>query len=100
MNDRATSVQLSPSEVRAIMDNPHGLCLLMDYADLQHSQAASMLEPGEVEQWPSKRWQYLRERGRKIIDEDPELWGDDIKCAFGLEGHNAKLNAGQRREEE
>ena len=80
----ATSIQMTAGEERAIMDNPHGLLLLMDYADLKYSEAESMLEPGELGGWPTPRWIFLRDKGRSIIAEDPELWNDDIKRAFGL----------------
>ena len=81
-------VTMTFSETLAILNNPYGLRLLMDHADLQYSQAASMLEPGEIEPWPTKRWTALRDKGRKIIAEDPELWDDAIKYAFGFEGAN------------
>ena len=79
------------SETLAILNNPYGLRLLMDHADLQYSQAESMLEPGEIEPWPTKRWTALRDKGRKIIAEDHELWDYAIKCAFGFEVANAEV---------
>ena len=92
MNDRATSVQMTNGEDRAIMDNPHGLRLLMDWQDFQYSQAESMVEPGEIEPWPTARYRFLRERGRKIMAEDLELWDDDIKRAFGFETANVEFS--------
>ena len=85
-------VTMTLSETLAILNNPYGLRLLMDHADLQYSQAASMLEPGEIEPWPTKRWTALRDKGRKIIAEDHELWDYAIKCAFGFEVANAKVS--------
>jgi hypothetical protein len=86
--NNATSIQMTAGEERAIMDNPHGLRLLMDHADLQYTQAESMLEPGECGPWPTPRFEFLRERGRQIMAEDMELWDDDIKRAFGLDVPN------------
>ena len=77
-------VSMTLGETRAILNNPHGLRLLMDHEDFQYCQAESQAEPGEIEPWPTKRFQALREKGRSIIAEDPELWDDDIKREFGL----------------
>ena len=83
-------VSMTPGEVTAIINNPHGLRLLMDWQDFQHCQAESMLGPGDIEPWPTARFTALRDKGRAIIAEDPELWDDDIKRAFGLDGPNDK----------
>lgn len=76
---------LTPGEAKAILDNPYGLRLLMDHADLQYTMASSMLEPGEVGPWPTPRWLALCEQGRAIIAQDPEIWDANIKQAFGFD---------------
>ena len=81
---------ITPSELQYLLSSPHALRLLMDHADLMYSQAVSILEPGEAGLWPTKRWTALRERGRAIIAEDPEIWEDDILRAFGFEAPNIR----------
>ena len=84
-------VSMTIGETKAIFNNPHGLRLLMDWQDFQYCQAESMCEPGEIEPWPTARFTELKEKGRAIIAEDPELWDDDIKRAFGFDMPNADV---------
>jgi len=85
-------VSMTIGETKAIFNNPHGLRLLMDWQDSEYCQAESMCEPGEIEPWPTARFTELKEKGRAIIAEDPELWDDDIKRAFGFDMPNARNN--------
>jgi len=84
-------VSMTLGEIKAILNNPHGLRLLMDWQDFQYCQAESMCEPGEIEPWPTARFTELKEKGRAIIAEDPELWDDDIKRAFGFDMPNVEV---------
>lgn len=76
--------QLTALEQQAILSNPYGLQLLMNYQDQQHSHAACCLEPEDVGPWPTARWTELREMGRKIMAEDLEVWSDDLLQDFGF----------------
>ena len=82
MNRLVTSMTFR--ERQAILNNPEGIRLLLDHIDSEYCQAESMVEPGDIEPWPTKRYQALREQGQSIIAEDPELWNDDIKLFFGF----------------
>jgi len=77
-------VSMKPDEVKAILNNPHGLQLLMDWEDFQYCYAESMLEPDQIEPWPTKHYLNLKEQGKRIIEEDTDIWDDDIKRAFGV----------------
>ena len=84
-------VSMTAGEVTAIINNPHGLRLLMDWQDFQYCQSESIVGLDELEPWPTARFTALRDKGRAVIAEDPELWDDDIKRAFGIDVANAVL---------
>jgi hypothetical protein len=75
---------MTEGEQQAVLSSPHGIRLLMDYEDARHCELGSMEEQGDVEPWPTKRWASLREKGRSIIMEDPEVWEADVKQQFGF----------------
>jgi hypothetical protein len=76
------SKALSASEQQFILSSPEGLALLMAYEDMQHQHACAVLEPDEVEKWPTRRWQQCYERGRSIMAEDLDIWDNDLRRQF------------------
>lgn len=75
---------LTQAEQEFILSHPKGLRLLMDYHDMQYTESAAVLELEDIPPWPTPRWLELRDRGAKIIAEDPDIWGPSVLRDFGV----------------
>lgn len=75
---------LTKAEQEFILSHPKGIRLLMDYHDLQYAEGSAVLELEDIPPWPTPRWLELRDRGAKIIMEDPSIWSPSTLRDFGV----------------
>ncbi len=72
---------MSPSEQQAILDNPRGVMLLMDYHDFQQAQADAMDAGCHGNQ---KRYDELKAYGRALVEREPDAHDEEVLTTFGV----------------
>jgi hypothetical protein len=78
-------------EQRAILENPAGVMLLMNWHDYQQTCAEAM----DMDcQGNRRRYEELKAHGRAIVLKDPEIWSDEVLRAFDV----PRLSADQQEQ--
>lgn len=76
--------KLHEYEIDAMLGDPTCLAALMRIEDLRYSEHSAVYGADAHVTWPTARYTELKERGRAIVAQDPEIWPDDILNAFGI----------------
>lgn len=76
--------KLHEYEICAVLGDPACLAALMRNEDLRYTEHSAVYGADAHVTWPTARYTELKERGRAIVAQDPEIWPDDILNAFGI----------------
>lgn len=68
-------------EQRAILENPEGVMLLMNWHDYQQTCAEAI---GMGCNGNQRRYDELKAHGKAIVEQDPGIWSDEVLRAFGV----------------